>query len=65
MNDTALAAERKAYAEGREAFYANAHIDSNPTPKGEGRVAWFRGFLDARTGKRLRKAFKRNRIQWP
>ena len=65
MGETELATERKAYNEGREAYYAGEHINSNTTPSGEGRVAWFRGYLDARTGKRLRKVFRRNAIRWP
>lgn len=62
---TALADERIAYNEGREAFHLNEHIDDNPRDPNTGRTAWFKGYLDARTGKRLRKVFKRNRIQWP
>lgn len=65
MSAISLADERKAHNEGREAYLRGDHIDSNPTPSGDGMVAWFRGFIEARTGKRLRKVFRRNAIRWP
>lgn len=63
--NASLAYIRQAYNEGREAFHLNEHIDDNPRDPNAGRTAWFNGYLDARTGKRLRRVFKRNRIQWP
>lgn len=57
--------KRQRYLDGKEAFELGYDIDQSPHREGEGRKQWFKGYLDARTGKRLRKVFRRNAIRWP
>lgn len=56
--------DREKYLDGKEAYYRGMEMDDNPE-RGQARTDWWAGFLDARTGDRLRVAFRNLRISWP
>lgn len=58
--------DEQVYFNGKNAYYNEEPEDSCPHPIGEnGRVDWFSGYFDARTGENLKGCFERNNIEWP
>lgn len=57
----------RAYAEGREAFLAGGGESDCPYPpkSGNGRTAWWTGFLDARTNASLGHIFAKYGMTHP
>jgi len=59
----------EAYEQGREAYQTGKAETDCPFASEPGgswsRSAWFNGYLDARTGDRLKAVFAKHGVQWP